>query len=120
MRTIAAFLLVTTVGCSGMLRTMDVGTTAAALMTTACDFGQTMSAASQGWSNGRSEANEMMGGHPDTGMVAAYFTGVLITELMVAALPRKIHMPLLGGVVIAETNTIAGNLNTTTGTCGIR
>lgn len=90
-----------------------------AVASTACDWGQTRSAASAGWRTNY-EANPVMGPSPSTHAVDAYMAGVVVTTLAATyLLPERVRPYLLGVVTAAEVYTIAGNLDTTSGLCGV-
>lgn len=86
----------------------------------ACDWGQTRSAAAEGWSGGRAEANPLMGPHPDVGTVDAYMAVSAGAIALVAAVtPPKWRTFLLGGIALVEAHTVIGNFATTRGVCGL-
>lgn len=90
-----------------------------AVASTVCDWGQTRSAASDGWRT-HYEANPVMGPAPSTHAVDAYMAGAIVTTLAATyLLPERMRPYLLGAVTVAEVYTIAGNLDTTSGLCGI-
>lgn len=116
-----ALVLALLVGCSPTAwKRADRTTFALAAASIACDWGQTRSAAAEGWSGGRHEANPMMGINPDVGTVDAYMGMSLATTTLVwLVLPHKVGPFVMGGVLAAEANTIEGNRATTRGTCGL-
>lgn len=105
-------------GCTPSWRTVDRATLIASTAILACDWGQTRSAAAEGWT-GRREGNVLMGERPSTSTVDAYFaaTAVLNTAVWVV-LPAKWRSVIPGVVIGAQVRTVAGNFATTRGVCG--
>jgi hypothetical protein len=123
----AVIAAVATCSCAHVDRAAIVASTA----TMACDWAQTRSAASQGWTwieRGErmraAEQNPLLGPSPGVASVDAYFAAATAINLAVyALLPRRYRgvIPLV--VTAAETRAIVGNYaedrRSLTGMCGI-
>jgi hypothetical protein len=116
MKTIVLVLVLVS-GCS--FKNLNRATLAASTASLACDWGQTRSAASNHW-KGRYEANPIMGMNPSTGTVDVYFASTIaINAAIWYLMPEKLKSLLPVGVIGVQANTIAGNLDTTQGVCGL-
>ncbi len=105
--------------CSGSLKHVNRIGLGLSTITTACDWGQTRSAATKGWRD-HYEANPVMGSTPSTGRVDAYLGAVIASTVLLGyVLPEKLRPFLYGAVIAIEVDTIAGNMSTTEGLCGI-
>ncbi len=117
MRLVGVLIAIT--ACSGSLQHVNRIALFTAEATIACDLGQTESAASSGWHN-RYERNPIMGDKPSSGEVAAYMTGAaLATALVWYVAPSWLRPFVAGSVAALEVRTIAVNVPTTAGLCGI-
>lgn len=100
-------------------RRVDRAALVTSTLSLACDWGQTRSAANEGWT-GRFEANLIMGESPSTKVVDAYFSLALVTNIVVwAVLPPRWRSLFSGTVTLAQANAITGNVATTRGVCGL-
>ena len=122
-------------GCATANRHLGRAALVASTAALACDWGQTRSQASAGWirrrANGEewstSERNPILGQHPGTGAVDAYFVTSAFLNLMIwAALPERYRWAGPTAVMIIEAPTVVGNLTTTSnmstsnsGACGL-
>jgi hypothetical protein len=104
-------------GCS--FKNLNRATLAASTASLACDWGQTRSAASNHW-KGRYEANPIMGTNPGTRTVDTYFASTVVLNAAIwYFIPEKLKSIIPGVVIGFQANTIAGNLDTTQGVCGL-
>lgn len=93
-----------------------------------CDWAQTHAAADRGWQRRtesgqlmiQQEDNPLIGPHPSTGEVGAYFLGAI--ALNAAAwvfLPRRWSTAVFAGVVAAQATSIVTNSGVGLGVCGM-
>ena len=101
---------------------------AASTAVLACDWAQTHAAAERGWQrwtpDGRrmvqQEDNPLLGAHPSTGMVGAYFLSVIALNAAAwTLLPRRWSTVASAGVVAVQTASIAINSGVGLGVCGV-
>ncbi len=111
-------LLVLASGCVSLTR-VNQGLLVASTAALACDWGQTHRAAANGWGEFH-EANPVMGTHPDTGVVNAYFVGTIAMNAIIwAVLPKAFKGIPAAGVIGFQTNTIINNTRNIPGVCGL-
>lgn len=117
-----ALIAILLAGCSisiGATKHINRITLGMALLTTACDYGQTRSAATKGWHD-RYEGNPIMGPTPSTHTVDLYMLGAMVGTIALGQLiPARFRALLYGAVTIVEVHTVVGNLETTDGICGV-
>lgn len=119
MRVALAIALLAGVGCVHADRAALVTSTA----TVACDWGYTHRAASDGWINKRGyitrEANPIMGENPDPGIVAIYFSAVLVANVALwYATPPKYRAIVPFALTVQQAELIHYNSRTVGGVCG--
>lgn len=108
-------------GCTHVNR----ATLVASSLALACDFGQTYSAAADGWEpvagrTARWEANPIMGPRPSASVTSAYFfTALLANAVTWALMPRKLKSVVPLGVLALEAGPVKSNLETTRTVCGL-
>lgn len=105
-------------GCSPTAqRRAGYATMAVALAAAACDWGQTRTAASDGWKYGY-EQNPILGTNPHPGTVDAYMTiAVAGTALIGQMLPERYRWMFYTPIAVAEIQLIA--TNNTRPVCGL-
>lgn len=82
--------------------------------TLACDWGYTHRAASDGWRTGY-EANPVLGPTPDPGIVAMYFSAVLVANVVAwHATPAKYRSAVPLAITARQSATIYANSQTMT------
>lgn len=119
--TLLAVLALVTVACAPTWQRVDRGTLVASMSLLACDWGQTRSAATEGWGGGQWEGNLIMGERPSSSIVDAYFAStVVINAALWALLPRGWRSVVPGAVIGVQSYTVATNARTTRGVCGLR
>lgn len=105
--------------CAGSLEHVNRIGVGLAVATTACDWGQTRSAAGTGWRT-TYEGNPVMGPSPSTSTVDLYMAAVAVSTIALGhVLPDWARPILYGAVTVAETATVIDNLGTTPGLCGV-
>lgn len=91
----------------------------AAVISIACDWSSTRTAAGRGWS-GQWERNPILGETPSVGMVDLYMaTAIGATALAWLILPDKIGPFLTAPVIARQAITNSRNAQTVGGLCGI-
>jgi hypothetical protein len=91
----------------------------ASTLALACDAGQTMRAAREGW-KGQFEQNPVMGSHPDQATVAGYFVGAIAINSLVWLVTPDRHKSIVpAGVIGVQAAAIHGNLQRSLGMCGL-
>lgn len=100
-------------------QTIDVATLAMSTAALACDWGQTHSAAAEGWRD-RHEGNPVMGLTPTTARVNAYFAGVAAINIgLWLVMPKRYKSIVPVALAAAEVMQVRSNLNSI-GLCGAR
>lgn len=117
MRVALICLVIGGMGCANVpVRRATMGT---ALLSLACDWGQTRSAAAGHWATTR-EANMILGEAPGTRSVDLYFLASAAAMVgVVELLPAGVRPFVYGSVAAVQVRTITGNFETTQGVCGI-
>lgn len=112
-------LLILALASACSLRAADRATLAVSAAALACDWSQTRSAASRGWSS-QHEANPIMGERPSVGSVDGYFATVMVADALVwLALPERLRWLAPASVIGVEVQPVSHNLGTVGGLCGL-
>lgn len=101
-------------------RAVDRATLVSSTLTIACDYGQTMYHARQGWPNGREELNPIMGPTPSTAVVTTYFVSAAVVNAVAPyVLPAWARSVVRGAVTARQAVAIEHNMQVGTPMCGL-
>lgn len=85
-----------------------------------CDWGQTRSAAANGW-DGQWEGNPIMGRKPTTNAVDLYFLAAIgLNTLVWYVMPRRYRMIIPVVVTLTQLQPVSHNIETGLTPCGVR